>query len=257
MRFCYISTINSLNEISSLGDIEYALAPYILDSEEYCDYFRHQSQKDKIIIVDDKIAENGGELSFVNLIKAAVKVKATFLVIPDSIGNYKETKKKREEFLNKHYDTIRGYGIKLLGVAQGSTFQEYIDSLDELKDCFQVSLIGLPFRMRYADFKNLTKEENCMMNRYLFIQSQKFNKPVHLLGCNLIKESLIYLNDKRIFSMDSKLITRYALSNQKINFKDKVKPKKKLYIEDKLTKKQIKLAIDNIIKFKQEVEKYG
>jgi hypothetical protein len=191
-----------------------------------------------------------------DIVNLAIEMKVNEIIIPDFISNYKKTKKMREDFLDKYYLILHKAGIKIQSVIQGNNIDEYEENLRELHKDFRVDVIGVPFRMNYTNFNNKTKEENNMLNRLLFLNTFLILKPVHCLGCNLMEEikRLSYINVVR--SIDTKLLSRYGLNNKMFKWEDKVKPKKKLYVDKDLTDKQIKLTIQNINRLQKEVEEW-
>lgn len=249
LHLAFISTINSVNDISALGDFDYCLAPYIKKSAFYFNYFKWRIEKGFHVILDDTIAEDGGKLKFDELVTIAIRLNVTEIVIPDKIGNYEQTKQMRETFLDMFYPILKKNKIKILAVIQGQTLTEYLTSLEEIEDDNRIDTIGIPFRMNYAEYKGMTKEENQMHNRVHFVRMFPMSKPIHLLGCNLVEE-LELLKGINIRSCDSKLMARYGKALKIYDINDKTKPSIKLNMEDDLDKKQIEYAIKNIEKIK-------
>ena len=246
IQFAFITTNNSLKDISVEGDIHFCLAPFCKDIS-YKNFFKYNS---KYVLLDNGVAENI-LISDLELVDLAVEMNVNELIIPDVIGDYKKTKKKRNDFLKKFYDKLDRHDIKIQSVVQGSTLDECKQCLKEIQSDSRIDVVGVPFRMNYAEFYGKTKEENQMLNRINFIKTNNFLMPVHLLGCNLLQEMVEFYYYKGVRSMDTKLISRYAMNNQNLNYNDKVKPKKKLFIDDKMTADEIrktKLYIEQIRK---------
>jgi len=241
MKFAFITTINSTKEISSKGDIDFCLAPFALRSETYKNYFINNK---RYIIFDNGVAESDLIPNDI-MVKLAIEMKVSEIIIPDKIGDYKTTKLMRESFLEKYYKLLKNNNIKIQSVIQGSTWDEYIKNLQELEQDKRINVIGIPFRMNYKDdFFDLikVKEMRHSMKRNNFIKENNFKKEVHLLGCNLPIEMQMYKNSTKIRSMDSKLIARYAYNDINLNFQDIIKPKKKLFLDNVLSRKQINKA---------------
>ena len=116
MKVCYITTINSLKEISGKSDYLFCLAPFVEKENTYAEFFRNESRKGKFIIVDDSIAENGGVLSSWELIQKAIEVKASEIVIPDVLGDYRKTRIKRNDFLKENYQDLKYRKIRTMSV---------------------------------------------------------------------------------------------------------------------------------------------
>ena len=233
MRVAHITTINTLTIANSYNDILFCLAPYC-KNKKYKQFFKSIQ---KFIIIDNGVAENI-LISDKKLVGLAIEIKANEIIIPDIIGNYEETKNKREKFLNKYYQILKKNKIKIQSVIQGDTIEEYEQCLAEVNKDTRIDVIGVPFRINYCKFKNKTKNENCMLNRIYFLNTHNFYKPVHCLGCNLLQELKRLQNFNGIRSIDSKLVARYSKALRYLNFNDKNKPKVKLYITDELNDKQ-------------------
>ena len=252
MKLAYISPTNALKKVSSLGDIEFCLAPYCCDPE-YMEYFIEAKKKGRYVILDNGVAENE-LISNDKLVKLVIEMKVDELIIPDVIGDYEKTNKIRKEFLKKYYSILSENDIKIQSVIQGNTFGDYLGEILELEDDERVDVIGVPFRMNFCKFNKTSDRENCMYNRIMFLKYIYFSrKPIHLLGNNLPVE-LILISHPNIRSCDSKLMARYGLSKKVWCWNDTDKPEKKLYINDKMSKQQIEITIENIKKLRKEVE---
>lgn len=258
MKLAFIAPINALKEISSKGEIEYCLAPY-LKYPKYKKYFIEQIKKKKYIILDDSIAENGGVLKPRELVDLAININASEIICPDVIGNKLKTDVLRENFLDEYYEKLKVRNIKIQCVIQGKTWAEYIASYLTLLSDDRVDVIGVPFRMFYAKFKGMTKEQNNMWNRLLFLNYICCQKPIHMLGCNIPLE-LVLVTQKgcsiycNIRSCDSKLMARYGMSKKLFSTDDETKPEKKFEITDNMTKAQIEWAVKNINYLKRELK---
>lgn len=250
MKFAFISTSNSLKEISSRGQIEFCLAPYALRDENYKNYFINAKKEGRFVMMDNGVAE-GDLIDNDDLVNLAIEMKIDELIIPDTIGNKKQTEIDRKIFLEKYYDKLKSHNVNILSVIQGENLVEYYDDYYDLEVNDKINTIGIPFRMNYAKFNGSdTKEENCTNNRIMFLNTIKGDKQIHCLGCNSINDILLidYISrcDKKIRSIDSKLIARYGYSEEIIKIDDVTKPKKKLYVTDVMTEKQIKMTVENI-----------
>ena len=246
MKLSFIAPFNAVNEISSLGDMDFCLAPY-LKIKEYKDYFLKSK---KYTIIDNGIAENV-LIPSKTLIQSTIDIKANEIIVPDKIGDYKRTKRRRESFLKKFYPILKKNKIKIQSVIQGNNLYEYMNNLKELLDDIRVDVIGIPFRMNYCHFKRTTKEENRMYNRVFLLKffENQMSKPIHCLGTNLPIE-LLHLKRLNVRSIDSKLMTRYGLSKKIFNLHDVKKPSKKIYIDKGMMQNSVNITIKNINKLR-------
>jgi len=242
MKLCHISPSNALNKISILGNIEFCLTPYCKD-EKYLDYFIEEKKKGRFVIVDNGIAENK-LIKLDKMIEYAFKIKASEFIIPDVIGDKKKSDNMRKDFLNKYYKIFKDKGIRLMGVIQGSTFEEYLKSFEEINNDKRIDVIGIPFRMKFYKFDSVNKDILHSLNRLTFLHfiKNKVIKDIHCLGCNSIAE-LIELNKiKQVRSCDSKIICRYSMIFRSISPSDISKPVDRVDIEKGICKQGISFA---------------
>lgn len=256
MQIAHIAPYNALNQVSSLGDIEFCLAPYALTIPEYKQYFIKAKSKGRFIILDNGVAEDV-LISDDKLVKLAIELKVDELVIPDVIGDYKKTKTKRIKFLDKYYQKLKDNNIKLMSVIQGKSIIEYQRNYAELLIDDRIATVGIPFRMMYANFAltKSTKEGQCYLNRVIFVgnYARGYYKPIHLLGCNLPIEMIVHSRMDLVRSMDSKLMMRYGMSKKMFTQDDFQKPKQKVYIDKAVTNDEIDIAVKNIEKLQKEL----
>lgn len=253
MKLAFITTINSLEQISSKGDIEFCLAPYALRYPKYKKYFIEAKKKGRYVIMDNGVAE-GDLISNDIMVNLAIEMKVDEIIIPDEISNYEQTRKMRNDFLDKYYEKLAAHNIKILSVIQGKTIDEYLNNYLILLNDSRISVIGIPFRMKYKKIMGFSLEEERSINRIDFIANVStaiWKKEIHCLGSNNLKELKILNELNLVRSCDSKLIARYGLNNMNININDDKKPEKKLFVTNKLTSKQIKLTLDNITKLRE------
>jgi hypothetical protein len=251
MKIAFITTHNSMEEITPLGNIEFCLVPYLDILPKYKEYFYKKEKGKKFIICDDTIAEDGGRIKLDEFIEKVIGLNPSEVIIPDVIGNYEETKNKRELFLDKYFNMLLSKNIKIMAVVQGKNIEEYTKCLSEINSDSRINTIGIPFRMNYAKFFDKSEEENHMLNRLLFINTMNFLKPIHCLGVNLPQEIISLKYTNKVRSCDTKLMSRYGLNELVFDKDDTTKPKRKLYLDDDMTEKQINFTIQNIEKLKE------
>ena len=253
MKIAHITTANALNEISILGDIEYCLAP-LCKILQYKNYFIEQIKNNRYVIMDDSIAENGGTLTTDEIINLAIEMNISELVIPDVIGDFEKTNVKRKELLDKYYVKLKYQNIKLMGVVQGNTFQEYFDMFKELENDGRIDTIGIPFRIKFYNTDVKYKDFYHAIQRlsFLYIIKDISIKPIHCLGCNNVYE-ILQLNKTNIRSMDSKILSCYGVNNLLLQETDETKPRDKNLdiLKDNLDEQSIEKTIENINKLNQ------
>jgi hypothetical protein len=236
-------------DISEKGDIIFALAREARDNKQYYDFLKNT---DKYVILDNDIHELT-PLSNNEYVQLAIDLGVDEIIAPDVLNNHIITRQQTQYFLNDYYDELKKHNIKIHAVCQGSSFYDMVECYYWMNHHRKIDVIGIPFRMWYKDMVD-NKDVNNMLNRLYFVWhvSVVFNswKPVHLLGMNNPLEVVFYKSFNFIRSIDSKLVVRCALSNEKFNenYGLILKPKRKMSFDDKLNEKQLSI-VDYNIKF--------
>jgi hypothetical protein len=253
MKLCFISPIANLEDVSNEGDILFCLARQAKEFPLYKDFF---IKSNKPILFDNSIHENE-RISDEEFVKLAIEMGVDEIIIPDCMKDGEETLKLAKEFLNKYHTKLKQHNIKTVGVIQGKTMDEITKCFSYLNNDFRVDYLALPFDLVPYDFVE-ERNLNQMMNRLLILQTlssgYKIKKDIHALGLNLLLEVKLLDAFPRIRSCDSKILTRLALCNIKLdeeNWQFAIKPTRKMDFYDELTPDQIKLNKENI-KFLRE-----
>jgi hypothetical protein len=123
---------------------------------------------DAFIIMDNGLIETGKPAAKQTLIDACDLVHADCLVLPDALGDYKETLKLSSEALPE----LRSSDIPLMGVVQGSTVEEVTAIIDFYAAQPQVKYLSIP-RVMVEIFGT----------RRWIVEKARWKKlPIHLLG---------------------------------------------------------------------------
>ena len=248
LKLAHIGTINTLEKLSVNGDLDFCLLPMCKYSE-YKQYFVNQLKQGRFVIGDNLVAE-GETIPTDELVKIALELNITELIIPDIIGNKQKTDEMRKDFLDKYYNDCFQSEIRLMSVVQGSSLDEYMQCFNELNNDDKIHTIGLPFRMKFFKFKDMHKDLLHAYNRLLFLNliKDKVKKPIHCLGCNSIMELLAINKLGFVRSLDSKILARYSKNKEEIEYGHEKKPEVKLFITDKLDNSQIQYIKINLWK---------
>ena len=245
MKLAFIAPTNALKHISSEGDIEFCLAPYCLKDKKYKQYFIKARKNYRYVIMDNGAAE-GDIIDNDEYVKLAIEMRVREIIIPDVIGNMKETILKLYSFISKYGWLLKENDIKLHAVIQGRTFKEYAEMYELLINEPSIDVIGIPFRMNFNQLKFVSEYDRALNRLYFLDNIVTIKKEIHCLGSNNIYE-IIELNKRPyVRSCDSKLIARYGKALKILNKEDVYKPKEKIEMDEKLNNKQIKYAIKNI-----------
>ena len=148
----------------------------------YADLFtrvRHRYGADKVkIILDNSVVELGHPLPMKDLIRAYEIVNATWLVLPDIVGEYDRTIKLSSEFLAE-FDQVESHlrpKVKFMGLTQGNSIPQLIKCARWYSLHSNVEAIGIP--------RVITKVLHTRMDATLHIWlefAQRFNW-WHLFG---------------------------------------------------------------------------
>lgn len=256
MKLAFITTENNL-KLSNEGDIDFCLAQIALKNEKYKDWYSKRGYSNKwrfaYTILDNGAAENE-LIPNDEYVKLALEMNVDEIIVPDVIGDFEKSIIMLYEFLGKYGWGLHKNDIKIQAVIQGKNQKEYEEYYDILLGEPTVDVIGIPFRMNINAIGNTVEVQrtNARINFVKNIEIVK--KSIHCLGCNSPREIIELNKIPYIRSCDSKLMVRYGLNEQIWNINDKIKPIKKLGMEDKLTWKQRIYALRNIQKLKEELK---
>lgn len=179
---------------------------HLLGDEAYREFFSREALQGNFVMLDNSIIEMGTPLKMANLIKLAVWIKASELVLPDALNNMDETIKLGEESISEWYGEV-----DLAAVPQGKTKIEWLSCLSETL-LWPVKTIGVS-RMLYGVF-----EDRCeaLLAAKRLINSEK---NIHLLGCRDLQEirKIRKVFGDRIRSIDSGVSSIYACAGMKMS----------------------------------------
>lgn len=219
MELAVISPVQHLKDFSVKGSFDFALC-HVLKEERllgketvYRDYFRSQSLAGRTVFLDNGAHENSCVDVF-TLCACANDIRATHVIAPDKVGDYEETYRLTEEFLSFLQTQDLDFKFQVIGVAQGSTFQEWMDCYEYLLTNPMIDVIAIPYDVNFLVpvtknklytrslftkdilYKECTKSvTQCYTRMELVKKLQLLNllkKPIHLLGWSLPYEIFYY-----------------------------------------------------------------
>ncbi len=155
-------------EYSRLADIHLALYHVIHGdpSGDVLAFYRQEKAKGKYTILDNGAAE--GEHPSPDMLyklamdnrdmtadspeyreesaRTAATVRGTFDVViaPDTLNDAAETLVATHEFLDAHYYMLHREGVKVMGVAQGDTYESFLTCLNIMREDSRIDIIGMP-----------------------------------------------------------------------------------------------------------------
>jgi len=255
---CIIPPLNHM-DYALKGDRLFALAHYVLQDENYCEFFRQN--RNKYIIMDNGAAE-GQNLTLGELLLAIDKIKPDEVIVKDVLLNKDAT--IRASISSARAIKERYPHIKLMMVPQGRNVVEwlgcYYTFLEEpLCDVIGISKISVP-----ECFKNISISPEISDCRNVCLQVLAYlgllGKPLHLLGMGNPNEYREYSDEpykSYIRSTDSAYTMVAAFNGQDfVEVQQFTRyPTKEEYFSAVLDHKQSELAAKNI-EYLKEITTY-
>lgn len=119
--------ISLLGTYAAQGNYHLALAPLILKSKVYRDFYLAESERGVLIGVDNGVVEQGESLSLESVIEAARAVNARELVLSDMLGDGVASYEATREGLVHYNELGRPGGFELMAVPHGSSTREWFE----------------------------------------------------------------------------------------------------------------------------------
>lgn len=177
MKFAVISPIPLLRKYAVVSDYHMALTHLVLESEEYANFYKERRERGDYVILDNSLIELGEAADIDTVLKAAEIIKPNEVILPDCFRNGKRTIEMIEDALYHFGNEFRKY--KLMAVAQGLNYDEWLDCHDELVTFEEVSCIGIPkVSSTFPDLISGRYDLCCKLNNGRY----KPDKEYHLLG---------------------------------------------------------------------------
>ena len=186
--------LDLLEKSLEFNDYDYSLL-HLMDIPEYKEFYKKQA-KTRYQILDKSAFEYqfiDGGFNLDYFVRVINDIKPSSIIIPDVIGDCYGTIKSFESF---PFEKLT-YNPEIIGVVQGKT-QEELEICAQYMHNNAHKLAVVFHSPAYQLGKDPTfKDKNNMLGRYKFVQKLKTitNKPLHLLGCSLPQEFLLYRDE--------------------------------------------------------------
>lgn len=182
----------------------YGLAHEALKSKEYRERLVTQAKSDRVLILDNGADELGEGLQGEEFWDLVEEVRPDVVIAPDVLKDGPETIHRTTRFLYElsSREALVDFGdMKVMGVAQGKTLDEWINSYLSLISNSRIHIVGVPYDVDFSVVKgdeyalrgkksSRERSENrvdlmaYLQNRGLLL------KTVHFLGLNDLGEFL-------------------------------------------------------------------
>jgi hypothetical protein len=210
MKIAHEAPLSIYDRVQSLTDYDYALVHLFEENEKYYDKFYNALHYEREVILDNSIFELGTAFDSDRFAYWVERLHPTYYIIPDVLEDAQGTIVNFDQW-QQTYKQLPG---KTIAVAQGKTYQEFIDcylylvnKVDKIAISFDYSFFN--DWMEVLDNKQPTRYHEWMIGRQLLIKTMlkdghlKENVPHHLLGCGLPQEFKDYRKCSFVDSLDT------------------------------------------------------
>lgn len=184
----------------------------IEDNDYYCTYA--YLEDDHYMIIDNGAAE-GSSVSDRDLIRAASRMGADEVVVPDVLRDFRATVSRVEAFFNEGSYLDLSPATRFMVVAQGSTITGVKKCIDLYMDSFDDTVLGIPRHL-------LTTLDTKLARVYVlnYIQDKYPDTTVHLLGTNTVWTREVMFIAKEfpwVRGIDSSMPYNYAIAGKRLD----------------------------------------
>lgn len=154
--------VEAITQVQSLTDLDFVIAPYILNIPGYAKRYKER-EEGRICILDNGFFEVGYALSEDEILSAAKKVNANYIILPDDEDPLK-TREKARKWANLPY--------QLAVVIRGENAERLARYYATFANTPEVSMICWPFRNARAKalaLLNLHQRTETLYYRHHFL----------------------------------------------------------------------------------------
>lgn len=174
-KLAHIVPVAHLEQTAS-NHYHMCLAHLVLANDIYSEFYKKMSQQGKYVLIDNGAAEHE-QLSLEQMSEAINMVKPSEVILMDTLSDGNSTYKKTIE-------SIEYYGeldVRFMAVPQGTTFEEWKKSAEQLVVLDKVNSIGVSKFLTITTQDPYIRFEACKHLEALF-EKYGITKEVHLLG---------------------------------------------------------------------------
>lgn len=249
-----------LEESKKFNDYDYCLLHLTYEYPEYKQFYLNSIKNGRKVLLDNSLFELGDALTNEQLAEGVLDLKPTWYVIPDCLNNKDITISRFEGFIRDYPDLP---GLKI-GVVHGSTKEELAECYEYMSE--KADKIAIPFGSKAFDEigKGRTILEKRSSGRTGFIKYLieknlwNWEKPHHLLGCNLPVEFMEYGRIENIESLDTSSPIIKGVLGMDLNPNTPNKPVEKVadLIDMELSSLQKEKIFENVCEFKELISSF-
>jgi hypothetical protein len=140
-----------LDEHGELFHYEFCLTHMAEQSEKYLNFYLKQNAAGRITILDNSVFELGKPVNTDRVLAIYNKFQNkdnVVIVAPDAFGDGPKTIQQFDEFINELSGKLPD-GVKVMGVAQGKDFKEWLECYTYLVNHDAVTCVGVPYELKF------------------------------------------------------------------------------------------------------------
>lgn len=173
-------------QLTTDADFHMSLYQEIMKKDEYAFFYREVRKAGKFVIMDNGAAEKVNP-SWEELLHGYDTTNPTEIILPDVVGNKDETLRRTSAAYDAFCQKDLHEKYQFMCVPQGSTFQEWLDCMDEMMTQECVTTLGVSkfvTKLLSEELQNVNIRLECVdaikqtAKRHGIVCPQ-----IHLLGC--------------------------------------------------------------------------
>lgn len=220
IKLAIIAPYAYMKDLCPLGHIELAFSHLMAEEGSiYSEYYYKARALGRQIILDNGVMEMGHADQSDALLDIATRLRPRFLTPPEILHDGTTTLNLTRTFAERFIETGLYPQTELLGVAHGSSFQEWVRCFIGLREIASVGRIGIPYDLRFdvpGQQPSVTDSPlEAMVARRValceWIAANHPGQPVHLLGLAHPGELRIQCRHSFVVSNDSSISVVSAL----------------------------------------------
>lgn len=216
------------------------LAHLCKDRRQYKQFYKRKHRQ--FLLLDNGAAQNS-QINDEQLISIVKDVNPTVVIAPDTLFDGESTITKTCKFIQKLH--TRNIKCKVMAVPHGKTQQEYLQTFEYFNNNPNIDWIGVS---KFVSVKPFTDRITCMLAIQQKINN-KFNKPIHILGCNNPVQISFMKQFDAVKSIDSCI--GYLYNNQQIPLDNSIQKRidtPEQFFDWVLNQQQINQSLANVRK---------
>lgn len=251
--------LSLLEQSREFNDYDYALVHLFEQFPQYYDFYKQSVEQGRDVLLDNSIFELEEAFDEDSFAKWVERLRPTRYIIPDVLDNSKKTIENLYSW-NTKYGSLPG---RKIGVVQGEDYEALTNCyLEVAKNCDEIAI-----SFNYKFYEEMLPDSRyldawCIGRKLLICQWIEEgiidkSKRHHLLGCSLPQEFKFYANFDWIYSLDTSNPIVHGLLGieyQNGQLKDKESIKLADLIESEVTVDQMKLILQNVKQFKNNLQ---